>query len=84
LYSDYFDKCPRFIAILSWSVLYDTEKKYISSMKKLRTFMTGKYRSTKSCILFKATNSDKTISCFYLYKGFTTGTDIQPVVPLKI
>ena len=84
LYSDYFDRCSRFIAILSWTTIYHIEKNYKAKMIKLRKFAAGKYRSKESRISFKATNSDKTIGCFYLYKGFTSGTNIQPVVPLKV
>lgn len=84
LYSDYFDRCPRFIAILSWTILFHTEKDYTQNRISSRNFTTGKYRSKEPVIKFNATNSDKLISCFYLYKGFTTGTNIQPVVPLKI
>ena len=45
LYSDYFDRCERFIAILSWTVLFHIERNQGQKNLKLRTFTTGKYRS---------------------------------------
>ena len=82
LYSEYFDRCTRFITVLSWSVIWNVEKK-VGPMIKLRSFMKDKYRSKETCILFKPTNSDKIIGCFYLYKGFDEGNNIQPVKILK-
>jgi hypothetical protein len=79
LYSDYLDRAPRFVLILSWTLWWAIEKHQTRDMKQIRTFAKGKYRSTSPRIPFKATNSDKTIDCFYLYKGFTNGNDIIEV-----
>jgi len=76
LYADYLDRAPRYILILSWTLWWAIEKHQTRDMKQIRKFANGTYRSTKPRIPFKATNSDKTIDCFYMYKGFDTGTDI--------
>jgi hypothetical protein len=83
LYSDYFDRAPRFIAILSWTTWWAIEKNANRKMEKVRAFAKGKYRSIEPRIPFKATNSDKVIDCFYLYKGFKQGNNIVEIKPLK-
>jgi hypothetical protein len=82
LYSDYFDRAPRFIAILSWTVLFNIEKRTNRKIVQARNFGTGKLRSAERTIQFEATNSDKAIGCFYLYKGFDSGNNLVPVKPL--
>ena len=79
LWSEYIDRCDRFMIILSWTILFQIEKFNVSKMKKLRSFANGKYRSNEACIVSKYKNSDKKIGCFYLYKGFNKGNDIQEV-----
>lgn len=79
MWSDYIDRCDRFIIILSWTILFQIEKFNVSRMVKLRSFAKDKYRSRERTIIFNPTNSDKLIGCFYLYKGFAEGNNIQPV-----
>jgi len=79
LYSDYLDRAPRFVLILSWTLWWAIEKHQTRDMKQIRAFAAGKYRSLQPRIKFNATNSDKTIDCFYMYKGFDTGTDIVAI-----
>jgi hypothetical protein len=84
LYSDYFDRAPRFIAILSWTTWWAIEKNANRKMEKARSFGAYKYRSIEPRIKFNATNSDKQIDCFYMYKGFNSGNNITQIIPLKI
>jgi hypothetical protein len=84
LYTDYLNRAPRYILILSWTIWWAIEKHQNRKMEAIREFAQGTYRSIQPRIPFKATNSDKTIDCFYMYKGFTTGNDIQPTIPLKL